>query len=1785
MFNFQKTLYLILSFVCFATANAQTAAMPATVDISAIGAATYSIPVDVVPGTNGMQPSLTITYNSLSGCSPMGFHWGLQGISSITRCPQTEYFDGDIRQLGLNTDDRFSLDGKRMVLLRGTRYHSPDALYAFEIDDLSRIQRVTDPDDSFYFVDTLADGQIIEFGATQDARQYVDGKVLSWMINKITDANGNYINYNYGQNDGEIFIERIDYTFNPSASLTTAYASISFDYRTALKQNELFVASGRIKQSRLLESITVSYIGNQVRKYVFTYNEEWHAARLTKISLLDANDNEISYTNIKWDDIPEMTTNDGLSFLPNGFTLVVGNFNDDRLYDFMAIRGREVRLYTKKQDGTYGIVSNGNVTWSFGEPDHRSFYAIDIDDDGIDELVYSNTNGQLITAEVCASPNSLSVTSSSLFGGNLTRFGSIWGDYDGDAKPEVIIPVANVNYTFCYGFENSQSNIVYDIDTGFSAVASGDFNGDGKSELITIKGYEYRIWSYKVNTGRWACISSGTFPGKCVTCLSGDINGDGITDLVMLFKMSRTTWKWISAIKKGTTADWVYTAIPEIRSDIVADSVICGGTTIVTEYAKYPTLLCDFNSDGKADIMQPDENDYVHLLLSEGCLSGQYNYETAGFSHYSNQPFFAFELGRIKHYFTIGDIDGNGTPDIVLNSVGSGGVHPSAIYFYKGSMAGNYVSRITDVMDKTVRFEYSTLSIMQERYSGQNMRWMPLPVVNKTLCSNGIGGYDTTYYFYGRTQYDEGKHQFLGFGRFGKRNNGQFIEYRLSKPMRDGNTGFFGTLLMDSILTYSSPSNPYSKPVFYSGTAIWYTSADTLTSLVSNTSAILTRSSAAGTVLYLPYISSTDHTDYLTNRVTRSTTVFNSLNWRPSSLSKIYTYKNGQNSITQSETSSYQYANTVLANGATIPQVSLMTTNHYYGQNEPPYRQNTIVRNYLQGRVSSETVSDNGGYSCTTTYKYTPAGNLLKVTKTPAGEMPRYNKYTYDATYRFAETETDQSLTSVGNLYDGTTGNIVESTDINGLVTSFEYDSWGRCTKTLFPDGTSRQTTFIRGTGGFLRVVLYSETVESGQPPTRSYYDALGRERHRYVSGVGYSDIVYNNKGQISRRTAIPYQSVQQSEDSKYWQTFSYDIYGRIVKDSSFYNTIVSAYHCTQYNQQSYLFSESVENNTGSVKTTYYDAAGRIVKVSDNGGTINYKYGFTQRSQGICDSMAIISGDNVTSIISDIRGNRLLLRDPDAGTVTSSYNGWNELTSQTDANGNTISMAYDNQGRVISKAYTSTDNVSDSYTYTYNNSYTSSSRGKGKLASVVHNGLPYKNFDYDQYGRLSSKSKIIGSNTYTHQFTYNSVGKLQTKTYPDGFGIRYSYDNDGNLQQIENATTNEIIYGVGLRNAANQPTLCWFGNNTGVKYTYNSYGLPIQIKYGYTVLDDPVLPPTPDRNDSTRTIPDASIYTVDDHYSVLDYTYNQNGYITQKNDSKACQYENYVYDALGRLTQYSVNNSISYYLNYDGSGNITRNTKVSPYYYDYDASQPHAVSGIEANQGAISSAQCDVTYNSRNRPASISQDGWQLQLAYDDGLQRESAVLSHNSAHIETIHYISDDCERDTKFLGSRYLDYIHAGGRIVAIHVKNGTTDSIYYVQTDLLGSWEKIVDNNRNVVQSSHFDPWGNRMCATDWTAGQDGTSFSFRRGFTGHEHYDRFCIINMNARLYDPVIGRFFSPDPQVQNPFSTQGLNRYTYCGNNPVMYMDEDGEFAWIIPVISGLVNLGVNIVNALVSIK
>ncbi|MCQ2374359.1 MAG: hypothetical protein MJ069_00435 [Salinivirgaceae bacterium] len=104
---------------------------------------------------------------------------------------------------------------------------------------------------------------------------------------------------------------------------------------------------------------------------------------------------------------------------------------------------------------------------------------------------------------------------------------------------------------------------------------------------------------------------------------------------------------------------------------------------------------------------------------------------------------------------------------------------------------------------------------------------------------------------------------------------------------------------------------------------------------------------------------------------------------------------------------------------------------------------------------------------------------------------------------------------------------------------------------------------------------------------------------------------------------------------------------------------------------------------------------------------------------------------------------------------------------------------------------------------------------------------------------------------------------------------------------------------------------------------------------------------------------------------------------------------------------------------------------------------------------------------------------------------------------------------------------------------------------------------------------------------------------RGYTGHEHWNQFGLIDMNfaiereqseyvvtysampsvskmgeanfGRFYDPVVGRFLSPDPYVQDPSNPQNFNRYSYCLNNPLKYNDPSGESAVLTAAIIGAV--------------
>jgi RHS repeat-associated protein len=128
-----------------------------------------------------------------------------------------------------------------------------------------------------------------------------------------------------------------------------------------------------------------------------------------------------------------------------------------------------------------------------------------------------------------------------------------------------------------------------------------------------------------------------------------------------------------------------------------------------------------------------------------------------------------------------------------------------------------------------------------------------------------------------------------------------------------------------------------------------------------------------------------------------------------------------------------------------------------------------------------------------------------------------------------------------------------------------------------------------------------------------------------------------------------------------------------------------------------------------------------------------------------------------------------------------------------------------------------------------------------------------------------------------------------------------------------------------------------------------------------------------------------------------------------------------------------------------------------------------------------------------------------------------------------------------------------------VAIYTQqNDGTEKTRYIHTDHLGSTDVITDENGQIKGRMSFAAFGNRRHA-DW---DNPTSvlagIETHHGFTGHEHLDEVGIIHMNGRLYDPQLGRFLSPDVQVQYPDQTQSFNRYTYVNNNPLSYTDPSG---------------------------
>ncbi|GHT18499.1 hypothetical protein FACS189429_5130 [Bacteroidia bacterium] len=162
---------------------------------------------------------------------------------------------------------------------------------------------------------------------------------------------------------------------------------------------------------------------------------------------------------------------------------------------------------------------------------------------------------------------------------------------------------------------------------------------------------------------------------------------------------------------------------------------------------------------------------------------------------------------------------------------------------------------------------------------------------------------------------------------------------------------------------------------------------------------------------------------------------------------------------------------------------------------------------------------------------------------------------------------------------------------------------------------------------------------------------------------------------------------------------------------------------------------------------------------------------------------------------------------------------------------------------------------------------------------------------------------------------------------------------------------------------------------------------------------------------------------------------------------------------------------------------------------------------------------------------------------------------------------------KDRETFPTGYAVHYLCGGAVLI--QETGQPEQLLYGYSDYQASLTALVNESGTIVERYAYDPWGRRRDPANWKAFDTRrTAYKLSRGYTGHEHLDKFNVINMNGRVYDPLTAQFFSPDPYIQAPDNWLNYNRYSYCLNNPFKYTDPSGEnpllFAAFWAVFSGM---------------
>ena len=1484
--------------------------------VSATGAAVYSIPILVSPGTMGVEPKLSVTYNSQSGISLLGNGVSLSGLSTITRTSKTPMLDGKFAGVDLTYGDVFELDGNRLLLtstttaaygLSGASYYTENESFAVITSNGSQVNGPQ----SLQVKDK--NGNVLDYGGTADSRLtgVGDNTVLSWYLNKITDEYGNYMLYTYTQLSGELVLDKIEYTGNTAAGLAP-YNTVKFEYMPLAEKNSFYIGGKEFKKTQLLKSITSLSGTNLVKKYVFDYNWVNKGTYLASVKEIDANGSELNPTNFCWADPSEFLgtkdVQDAL-VLPSTYTNVAelnpisADLNGDGFSDYVciypggAIGYRDFRSIVLMNDfkTNYGT---STTTVMFSElqdnyTDYNSQANVLLSANVTDE---NNDNKQEVYTilDNTFSAN-LTTHASNKYEILRTELGTIYG-----SPACVTTTVAAITTPSYYDFFFRPSQFYYD---------TGDHDGDAINDALRIDPFSINLTT-ALGTASFA-ISTGSTIVRPIS-----FNSDANTDYLILENVSP------AVVNLSVISLSVNPSNQQIFNQVYSQSISFPNNLLLGGSAKRKILtqfgFGDLNGDGLSDIVYMNvDRDALFVLKGTGTgfLPAQQVSEFTALSAAQN----------VVYNLDVVDLDGDGKDDInITDNIAQLKTNPSSNYFTYYSLGDMIVKGVSYSGNWKSNGTYNTVRKGKKNAIKDflNLTEYSMEYVNYNDL-NGDGVVDiTSYYTPGGTDYIVANNAANSRTKYAiskivtpLRKNLEIHYGNLNVEFFVGFLGFKEELYKkQSTTTYTAPLYNY-KPAMYCVNNVYETSG--FSGQFSGGkkyiySDAIMHNKGNG---FLGFEQVLSYDNQFTNFIASiETNSFNTTFNIPVSVQtlnqKIAPYFNSVNLLTYSLStpiiSKTSYSTTVVPRNS---QGYFVSVNQI---TEKDYLKSTAaVTNYTYNLANSGNISAKStvyGWPANPVIKtelssytyilqngyYKPLNQTQTQLQTGSTSYVRSTDYFYDAQGRLITTINDQANPNLSNkqlitgysqynafgaptafsvsagdvstrpsqvLYDPTGRFVIKKTNAIGNFEEYTYDpKFGVVTEAKDITGLSTKYVYD-GLGRLTKTILPTNAVNKITYAWDTPGSTYPYETNRFgvysvkteIEGSAYNKTYYSSNGEVLREESLDYAGQVVVKDTKYATNKSYF---NQYPDGLIMETTEPHY----IGQPKYLI------NRYDYETTFYRPIGQTTYSLNSGAAvytgIYNQTTYSSLSTDLTYTPAVISSIN--------QNNQQVIKKANAAGQLVKLSNYSTASQQSTlynyhSNGqpSDITLIRENGGAAL--------NILHSFVY----------NDLGQKTQLIDPSLGTISYTYNTLGEVVKETKPNGSFIYA----YDNLGRLTTRTGSVSGTTTYQYVSGGNgKQQLSKIlglnSTSDFTYDAFNRLSQNKETVLATNKILTTNYVYDAYGREVQHTYPSGFIS-------------------KNVYNGQGHLSAI------------TNSANANLWQLVSKDALGRIREYNYGNGIN----------------------------------------------------------------------------------------------------------------------------------------------------------------------------------------------------------------------------------------------------------------------------------